>query len=150
MDSSGDLIVKYVYSATSNAFYPVALKSSYEATGDWPEDGVEVDETVFATYGGTPSAGKMRGSDENGYPAWVSTPPLTREQQIAVAENEKVSRIVEANSFMNSKQWPGKVAIGRLKGDELAQYNLWLDYLDELEAVDTSTAPDIKWPSKPE
>ena len=140
----------YVYSATSNAFYPVALKSSYEATGDWPEDGVEVDETVFATYGGTPPAGKMSGSDENGYPAWVSTPPLTREQQIAVAENEKVSRIVEANSFMNSKQWPGKAAIGRLKGDELAQYNLWLDYLDELEAVDTSTAPDIKWPSKPE
>ncbi|EIP8405055.1 tail fiber assembly protein [Escherichia coli] len=139
----------YVYSATSNAFYPVALKSSYEATGDWPEDGVEVDETVFATYGGTPPAGKMRGSDENGYPAWVSTPPLTREQQIAVADNEKVSRIAEANSFMNSKQWPGKAAIGRLKGDELAQYNAWLDYLDALEAVDTSTAPDINWPIPP-
>lgn len=139
----------YVYSSVSNAFYPVALKSSYEVTGDWPVDGVDVDESVFATYGGTPPAGKMRGSDENGYPAWVATPPLTREQQIAVAENEKVSRIAEANIFMNSKQWPGKAAIGRLKGDELAQYNLWLDYLDELEVVDTSTAPDIKWPSKP-
>lgn len=44
---------------------------------------------------------------------------------------------------MNSKQWLGNAAIGRLKGDALAQYNLWLDYLDELEAVDTSTAPDI-------
>ncbi|WP_204528018.1 tail fiber assembly protein, partial [Citrobacter cronae] len=31
-----------------------------------------------------------------------------------------------------------KAAIGRLKGDELAQYNLWLDYLDALEALDTS------------
>ncbi len=31
---------------------------------------------------------------------------------------------------MNSKQWPGKAAIGRLKGEELAQYNLWLDYLE--------------------
>ncbi|WP_425655295.1 tail fiber assembly protein, partial [Enterobacter roggenkampii] len=78
-----------------------------------------------------------------------STPPLTREQQIAVADNEKVSRIAEANSFMNSKQWPGKAAIGRLKGDELAQYNAWLDYLDALEAVDTSTAPDINWPIPP-
>ncbi|OZU14665.1 hypothetical protein CCO49_23710 [Salmonella enterica subsp. arizonae serovar 47:z4,z23:-] len=50
---------------------------------------------------------------------------------------------------MNSKQWPGKVAIGRLKGDELVQYNFWLDYLDEVTAVDTSTAPDISWPPVP-
>ncbi|MCK6915430.1 tail fiber assembly protein [Enterobacter roggenkampii] len=95
--------MKYVYSATSNAFYPVALKSSYEATGDWPVDGVEVDEAVFATYTGTAPSGKMMGADEKGYPAWVSTPPLTHEQQIAIAENEKASRIAEANSFMNSK-----------------------------------------------
>lgn len=51
---------------------------------------------------------------------------------------------------MNAKQWPGKAAIGRLKGDELAQYNLWLDYLDALEAVETSRAPDINWPVPPE
>lgn len=42
-----------------------------------------------------------------------------------------------------------KAAIGRLKGEELAQYNLWLDYLDALELVDTSGAPDIKWPTPP-
>ncbi|CAI6211452.1 recombinase family protein [Escherichia coli] len=39
--------------------------------------------------------------------------------------------------------------IGRLKGEELAQYNLWLDYLDALELVDTSGAPDIEWPTPP-
>ncbi|WXP55184.1 tail fiber assembly protein (plasmid) [Escherichia coli] len=50
---------------------------------------------------------------------------------------------------MNSKQWPGKAAIGRLKDDELAQYNLWLDYLDALELVDSSSAPDIEWPTPP-
>lgn len=50
---------------------------------------------------------------------------------------------------MNSKQWPGKAAIGRLKGDDLAKYNLWLDYLDALEAIDTASAPDIKWPTLP-
>ncbi|ECV1080060.1 tail fiber assembly protein [Salmonella enterica subsp. enterica serovar Cerro] len=141
--------MKYVYSATSNAFYPIALKNSYEATGDWPVDGVDIDEDAFATYTGTPTTGKMRGSDGNGYPAWVTTPPLTREQQIAVSENEKASRIAEANSFMNSKQWPGKAAIGRLTGEELSQYNAWLDYLDALDAVDTSTAPDIEWPVSP-
>lgn len=141
--------MKYVYSATSNAFYPMSLKSSYEATGDWPVDGVVVDEDVFATYTGIPQPGNIRGSDKNGHPVWISTPPLTYEQQIAVAENEKASRIAEANNFMNSKQWPGKVAIGRLKGDELAQYNLWLDYLDELEKIDTSTVSYVTWPEPP-
>lgn len=47
---------------------------------------------------------------------------------------------------MNSKQWPGKAAMGRLTDSEKAQYNAWLDYLDTLEIVDTSTAPDINWP----
>ncbi len=43
----------------------------------------------------------------------------------------------------------GKASIGRLKGEELVQYNLWLDYLDALELVDTSSAPDIEWPTPP-
>ena len=29
------------------------------------------------------------------------------------------------------------------------QYNSWLDYLDALEAVGTSSAPDISWLSSP-
>ncbi|HGK7376581.1 TPA: tail fiber assembly protein [Enterobacter asburiae] len=77
-------------------------------------------------------------------------PDKTKEQLIQEANLEKVGRINSANDYMNSKQWPGKAAIGRLKGDELAQYNLWLDYLDALEAVNTSTAPDITWPQQPE
>ncbi len=80
----------------------------------------------------------------------IVNPPPTREELIAAAETEKQSRIGQANDYMNSKQWPGKAAIGRLKGDELAQYNLWLDYLDALEAIDTSSAPDINWPVPPE
>ena len=40
-------------------------------------------------------------------------------------------------------------SIGRLNGEELAQYNLWLDYLNALELVDTSSAPDIEWPTPP-
>ncbi len=72
-----------------------------------------------------------------------------KESAISVAENKKRLLINEATEYVNSKQWPGKAAIGRLKGDELAQYNLWLDYLDILESVDTSSAPDIEWPTPP-
>lgn len=79
----------------------------------------------------------------------IVNPPPTREELIATAETEKQIRIGRANDYMNSKQWPGKAAIGRLKADELAQYNLWLDYLDALEAIDTSGAPDVNWPTPP-
>lgn len=73
-----------------------------------------------------------------------------KESAISAADNKKRLLIIEAREYIDSKQWVGKAAIGRLKGDELAQYNLWLDYLDALEAVDTSTAPDINWPAPPE
>lgn len=76
-------------------------------------------------------------------------PEKTKEQLIQEADLEKEGRIRAANDFINSKQWPGKAAIGRLTGDELVQYNLWLDYREELEAVDTSSAPDITWPTQP-
>ncbi|MDN4197182.1 tail fiber assembly protein [Citrobacter freundii] len=79
----------------------------------------------------------------------IANPPPTHDELIAAAEAEKKSRMDQANDYMNSKQWPGKAAIGRLKGDELAQYNLWLDYLDALDEVDTSIAPDIDWPEQP-
>lgn len=86
---------------------------------------------------------------ENGNFTPPPEPEKTNEELVEEASSKKISLIDSANEFMNSKQWPGKAAIGRLKGDELAQYNLWLDYLDALEAIETSTAPDIDWPNAP-
>ena len=76
---------------------------------------------------------------------WV----ISTDAQIKLADNEKSRLIQDANDYINSKQWPGKAAMGRLKDTEKALYNLWLDYLDALEAVDTSKAPDITWPTPP-
>lgn len=76
---------------------------------------------------------------------WV----ISADAQIKLADNDKSRLIQEANDYINSKQWPGKAAMGRLKDTEKAQYNAWLDYLDKLEAVDTTTAPDITWPVIP-
>ena len=139
---------KYLYDSKSNTFYPLILKSEYVSSGLWPENGVEVSEETFTEYQ-TLLPGKERIAGNDGYPAWADIPPPTKEELVHNAENERQSRIDAANDFMNRKQWPGKAAIGRLKGDELAQYNLWLDYLEALEAVDTSSAPDINWPVPP-
>ncbi|UAN39863.1 MULTISPECIES: tail fiber assembly protein [unclassified Enterobacter] len=138
----------YFYSAKKNAFYPVSLEDAYRAANSWPEDGVEVDDSVYLEYSATPPEGKVRVA-KDGVPSWADIPPPTHEELVASANAEKQKRIDQANDYMNSKQWPGKAAMGRLKDSEKEQYNAWLDYLDELEAVDTSTAPDIKWPDKP-
>ncbi|EIH4663164.1 tail fiber assembly protein [Escherichia coli] len=142
-------MIKYLY--VNNLAYPYELQSLYVEKGEWPEEkGVDIDEVIFREYFyDTPPEGKYRCVGEDGLPAWVDIPPPTREEQIASAETKKQQLINQSNEYMNTKQWPGKAAIGRLKGEELAQYNLWLDYLDALELVDTSSAPDIEWPTPP-
>lgn len=140
---------KYIYHSETNSFYPVSLKDDYMSSGSWPESGVEISESEFIRFT-NPPPGKYRVAGDDGYPAWADIPPPTREELIVAADVEKQKRIDLANDYMNGKQWPGKAAIGRLKSEELAQYNLWLDYLDTLELVDTSSAPDIEWPTPPE
>ncbi|AQV21315.1 MULTISPECIES: tail fiber assembly protein [Enterobacterales] len=140
----------YFYSALNNAFYPDELRDVYEASRNWPDDLIAVSDETFTEYSGMPPEGKTRGATEDGMPAWVDIPPLSHEEEIAAAEAEKQYRIDQANEYINSKQWPGKAALGRLTDDEKAQYNEWLDYLDALESVDISSAPDINWPESPE
>lgn len=140
----------YMYSATTNAFYPLSMQADYENAGSWPEDGIEVSEDVFSEFTSVNHADKHREPGPDGLPMWVDNPAPTQEELVAIAEAEKRRLISMANANINVKQWPGKAAIGRLKGDELAQYNLWLDYLDELDAVDTSKALDTIWPTPPQ
>ncbi|MGO3910406.1 tail fiber assembly protein [Huaxiibacter chinensis] len=140
----------YMYSAETNAFYPLSMQADYEKAGSWPEDGIEVSEDVFSEFTSMSHADKHREPGPDGLPMWVDNPAPTQEELVAIAEAEKRRLISMANANINVKQWPGKAAIGRLKGDELTQYNLWLDYLDSLQAVDTSLAPDINWPDPPE
>ncbi|AIR07182.1 hypothetical protein JT31_21985 [Cedecea neteri] len=139
---------KYLYDAKTNAFYPLVMQDDYEAVNMWPEQGVEVDEDTFKEYQ-APPPGKMRVAGDDGYPAWADIPPATHEELVAIANAQKQLLIDQANAYMNSRQWPGKAAMKRLSSDDFAKYNLWLDYLDALEAVDTTSAPDIQWPTLP-
>jgi hypothetical protein len=138
------------YSASKNMFYDGSLKDSYKAGSGWPRDCRQVSDDIFREFINPPPEGKARVAGDDGLPEWGDIPAPTHEQLVAAADADKQNRISQANDYMNGKQWPGKAALGRLKGDELAQYNLWLDYLDALAAVDTAPAPDIAWPIKPE
>lgn len=140
---------QYIYSPSENAFYAVALKNTYVLKNTWPNDALNVSDEIATEFMSESPEGKIRVAGVDGYPAWADKPELTHDELVAVANAEKQERIDYANSFMNNRQWPGKAALGRLKGDELTQYSEWLDYLDALEAVNTASAPDINWPIPP-
>ncbi|CZV71052.1 tail fiber assembly protein [Enterobacter hormaechei] len=76
-------------------------------------------------------------------------PEPTHEELVRQAEVEKLTLINDANSYIDGNQWPSKLALGRLSDDDKALFNEWLDYLDALKAVDTSSAADITWPEIP-
>lgn len=143
-------MTNFYFSPSTLSFYPNELIASYKTAGSLPDDIIAVSDETFVTYSGTPPQGKMRGATKERKPTWVDFPPLSYEEEVEVADAEKQAYIDHANDYMNSKQWPGKAALGRLTDTEKEQYNQWLDYLDALEAVDTSSAPDINWPESPE
>lgn len=129
------------FSKSANGFFIEAINP------EMPDDVVEVSEDAYsALMAGQQFDGKVIVSDETGYPVLI-TPEVNF---IEVAEREREALIAEANAFINDRQWPSKLTLGRLDEDEKTRFNLWLDYLDELEQVDISTAPDIEWPVKPE
>lgn len=76
-------------------------------------------------------------------------PPLTQEEQIELANEQKQELIASAMAHIESEMWNTELLLGRLSEEEKASFNAYLDYIDALKAVDTSTAPDITWPAQP-
>lgn len=139
---------KYKYSAKNNAFFPADENKEYTDAGWILDDLVDVSDEVFSEFTqDRNSEGLMRGSDKKGYPKWIPVTPKTKEQLITEAEAKKQYLISEVHTETQMLQT--KLALGRINDDEKALLIAWLDYLDELEAVDVSTAPDIIWPVKP-
>ncbi|AZF92967.1 MAG: tail assembly chaperone [Phage NG54] len=140
-------MMEFGFSAKALQFFIMDKRDDYENNGLWPDDIVAVNGDVMHEYAGIPPEGKRLGADKKGKPVWVDIPPLTHEEHIEIAERKKQNLIAEVTQ--ETEMLRAKLALGRINDDEKALLNAWLDYLDELEAVDVSTAPDINWPVKP-
>lgn len=141
----------YYYSPSQNIFIPESLKQNYIDAGTFFEDAIEVDDEIWSEFSASlPPEGKIRKAGKKGLPEWVNIPPLTEQELAEQAAHDKSVKISQANQYINSRQWPGKAAIGRLKDAELKQYTLWLDYLEALELTNTSAATTIDWPVMPQ
>lgn len=138
----------YFYSALTNSFYPVSLKHLYENAGTWPEDAIAISDEDFEHFTGTPPLGMQRRVGEDGLPVWKPIPPLTLEQEIIRAENERRRLLVLAQQKISF--WQTKLLMGRkLTENEMHQLNLWVDYIDAVSVLDVSSSPNIVWPVSP-
>ncbi|EOW5547086.1 tail fiber assembly protein [Escherichia coli O5:H32] len=135
------------FSATTLAFYPLDMKDGYIAAGTWPDDIVKLTDSERDKYWMKPAPeGKELGSVK-GRPAWVDVALPTHEELVRQAEVKKAFLISEVKS--ETEMLRTRLALKRIKPDEEALLNAWFDYLDALELVDTSSAPDIEWPTPP-
>ncbi|WP_425028279.1 tail fiber assembly protein [Pantoea brenneri] len=79
-----------------------------------------------------------------------SPPPeleVTKEHLIAQAEQQKSSFLAEASQKISILQ--DAVDLDMATDDETSQLTAWKKYRVLLNRIDTSKAPDIKWPNKP-
>lgn len=66
--------MSYWFSPEHNAFYPKALENVYKSAGTLPDDLKDVSDDAFMEFSGMPPAGKVRATDNHGFPCWVDMP----------------------------------------------------------------------------
>ncbi|MEQ5327000.1 tail fiber assembly protein [Proteus sp. fly-1008] len=77
-----------------------------------------------------------------------TNPKPTKEQLAIKAESEKASLIAEATIKISPLQ--DAVDIGNATDSEVSMLRSWKEYRVNVNRVDSSLAPDIEWPQKPE
>ena len=129
--------------------------------GKWQQVDDHRGETVYSTATGAPVLVTLPGDypagttllkpqtpfDTWGGVAWVTNTAAQQRAAVATAEAEKNSRISEAGSV--TQVWQTQLALGIISADDKAQLTAWMRYIQQVQATDTASAPDIRWPEKP-
>ncbi|ROR58833.1 tail fiber assembly protein [Providencia sp. PROV179] len=79
---------------------------------------------------------------------WVTDTEAQKAVLVAQTEQEKAQRLEEANATITYLQ--DAIEVGLDDDDYQAKLTAWKTYRVLLNRVDTSLAPDIDWPQKPE
>lgn len=79
---------------------------------------------------------------------WVTDENAQKSGQVREAERQKSALLAEAQSTISL--WQTELQLGIISDDDKTILIKWVKYIQALNAVDTSTVPDIGWPVKPE
>lgn len=79
---------------------------------------------------------------------WVTDADAQKSGRVAAAQQKKASLLAEAQSIISL--WQTELQLGIISDNDKTSLIAWMKYIQALNAVDTSTAPDIEWPVKQE
>jgi len=108
--------------------------SQMKTLGDYPSDI-------------TPSA-PATGFDKWDGSKWVTDSAAQQASLVTSAEQSKTQRLKEAKESISV--WQTELQLGIISDDDKASLVRWLEYIKGVQAVDTTSAPDIRWPEQPQ
>lgn len=125
------------------------LQTEYQASGMWPENGIDVSDEVSAEFTGQPPDGKTIGVGADGMPSWVDIPPPTRDELISVAEQVRQQLLARADAVM--LDWRTELMLGEISDANRDKLSAWMTYKNEVKTVDVTADPEhVNWPVRPE
>lgn len=118
--------------------------------------------TIYSTTDGSRFEMRVSGALPDGYTllspvtpydewdgaAWVTNAGDKKNGDVRDAEALMTSLIEEANGI--TQAWQTQLMLGIITNGDRASLTKWMQYIQDVQAVDVSTAPDISWPVKPE
>lgn len=139
----------YFYSATTNGFYHISMKSIYENSDNgWPEDAVPVSNELYQALLEGQSKNKMIKANNKGVPVLIDRPSPTQEQNISMAQSKRSQLLEQATGKIIPLQ--DAVDLNMATQVEETALLMWKKYRVMLNRLDISKAPDITWPHCPE
>ena len=137
----------WLWSAKNNAFFHSSKIEDYKRNSFDLRDLIEVGDDVFDEYSESRS-GVVRGVGGDGNPCWVDAPPMSHVDLVAQYESAKSVLQCEAEDVIKPLERANKLGIAT--DGELESLTEWERYSVLLMRVDTSLAPNIEWPQKPQ
>ncbi|HHT1840888.1 tail assembly protein [Klebsiella variicola] len=104
------------------------------APGDYPNDTTTLaPPTPYDTWNGS---------------EWVTDTKAQHAADVEAAEQQKAALLAEAQTTISL--WQTELQLGIISDEDKASLIAWMKYFKAVQVVDTSKAPDITWPDKPE
>lgn len=143
------------YSKTGFAVCRTADNSGWEYLPDYrgevvysTETGQPIEITTPGNYpdNTTPLKPKTPHDTWNGS-EWVTDTEAAHASEVATADTDKNNRLNTAKQYISL--WQTQLQLGMISDADKAKLIKWMHYITALQAVDTSTSPDINWPQQP-
>ncbi|MCK6864875.1 tail fiber assembly protein [Enterobacter kobei] len=139
----------------------VTGKVAVFANGSWSQEEDHRGEIVYSTTDGMPSTIDYIGPVHDGYTAtsplgpydkwdgekWVTDPDAQHAADVKAADQQKAALLTEAQETISF--WQTELQLGIISDEDKASLIAWMNYIKAVQAVDTSKAPDITWPTPP-